>query len=228
MGKQDKIDIRENLDKAFLSVLKAAREGREAKVKPSIELVNQRAKVDDYDIKIEKNEEGQFVAQATKDGEVFHENVYKVKSKKSARQVFEAELQDLTRTNTMTQVGNAKFLNAAAQEAGVSVSIKDIEGNRTSPDHVEVSFFGEGDKQLSFKQLPEELQDEVALYLKAKGGKVTAKSAAEEVPIGKMMDDKGQAVDPAPRTDTESEDVLRATVKRVLKDKGARGRPYGT
>ena len=222
-GKQDKIDIRENLDKAFLRVLKAAREGRETKVKPSIDLVNQRAKVDDYDIKIEKNEEGQFVAQATKDGEVFHENVYKVKSKKSAQKVFEVELQDLTRTNTMTQVGNAKFLNDAAQDAGVSVSIKDIEGNRTSPDHVEVSFFGEGDKQLSFKQLPEELQDEVALYLKAKGGKVTAKSATEEVPIGKMMDDKGQTVDPAPRTDTESEDVLRTTVKRALKGKGPGG-----
>ena len=220
---QDKIDIRENLDKAFLRVLKAAREGREAKVKPSIELVNQRAKVDGYDIKLEKNQEGQFEIKATKDGEVFYENVYKVKSKKKARQAFEVELQDVVRTNAMTQVGNAKFLNEAAQNAGISVSIKDMEGNRTSPDHVEVSFLGEGDNQLSFKELPEELQDEVALYLKAKGGKVMAKSVADEVAIGKMMGDKGQVVDPTPRTDTESEDVLRATVKRVLKDKGPGG-----
>ena len=220
---QDEIDIKENLDGAFLSVLKAAREGREGKTQPSIDLVNQRAKVGDYDIKIEKTEEGFSAKAFTKDGEELQANVYKGGTEADAREAFEIEIQDAARTRTMTQVGNAKFLNEAAEQAGVSVSIKDIEGNNTSPDHVEVSFIGEDKKQISFNNLPEELKTEAALYLKAKGGKVKAVTPAEEVSIGKMMGDKGQVIEPSPRTDAEREDVLRETVRRVLKDKGPGG-----
>lgn len=220
---KDEVDIRENLDSAFLSVLKAAREGREGKTQPSIEMINQRSVVGDYDIKIEKTEEGFSAKAFTKDGEELQANVYKGGTKAAAKKAFKTEIQDAALTRTMTQVSNAKFLNEAAGKAGISVSIKDIEGNRTSPDHVEVSFIGEDNKQISFNNLPEELKTEAALYLKAKGGKVKAGTPAEEVSIGKMMGDKGQVIEPTPRTDAESEDALRETVKRVLKDKGPGG-----
>jgi hypothetical protein len=120
--------------------------------------------------------------------------------------------------NIATQVRNGKYINKAAKEAGLSVKIREIKQTADLPDHVEVTFLDGNGKEVSYGNLPDNLQREAQLYLKTRGGKIKAADPSDDLPIGQLLDENGRPLDLEGVSDPKArEDALQNAVSNALR-----------
>ena len=239
---EDSKAMMREVDKIFNSTIIKARDAREASVKANVIKFDDKVNIDNYkfettrvksfsDIEITPSGKGKGkgayeIKVTDPTGKV---RTFKAKAKSpelaqgKAMKLIREDAFDTNKKQIITQVRNGKFLRQAASDANITLDIKEIKEGNGRPDHVEVTFLDASQKEINLRNLPDNIQREAELYLKARGGKVKAVKPQDEVPIGRVVDKDGNPMDPATSDPAAYEDALTEVIKRALKDAGPGG-----
>ena len=223
------LQIMDEVDRVFNSTIRKAREAREESVKANVIKFDDKVNLDNYTFKTTaiKGRRGSYTVEVTDPaGKVTTFN-----RRALSKELAEGSVKALTRKATfeknkaqiITQVRNGKFLRQAVADANINLSIKEVKEGNGRPDHVEVTFLDASQKEINLRNLPDNIQRETELYLKARGGKVKAVSPQDEVPIGRVVDKDGNPMDPETSDAEAYEDALTEVIRRALKDAGPGG-----
>lgn len=226
---EDSKAMMREVNKIFNSTIIKARDAREASVKANVIKFDDKVNIDNYKFEttsVPSHPDAYEIKVTDPTGEV---TIFEGRAKspelaqgetmgKIRKEAFEKN-----KTQIITQVRNGKFLRQAASDANITLDIKEIKEGNGRPDHVEVTFLDASQKEINLRNLPDNIQREAELYLKARGGKVKAVKPQDEVPIGRVVDKDGNPMDPATSDPAAYEDALTEVIKRALKDAGPGG-----
>lgn len=226
---EDSKAMMREVDKVFNSTIRKARDAREASVKANVIKFDDKVNIDNYKFKTTTTpgRRGTYEVEVTSpSGEItIFDQVASSKetAEGSVKTFIRKEAFGKNKKQIITQVRNGKFLRQAAADANITLDIKEIKEGNGRPDHVEVTFLDASQKEINLRNLPDNIQRETELYLKARGGKVKAVNPQDEVPIGRVVDKDGNPMDPATSDPEAYEDALTDVIKRALKDAGPGG-----
>jgi len=226
---QKSLQIMDEVDKIFNSTIKKARDAREDSVKASVIKFDDKVNIDNYKFETTKVPIRKGIYEVKVTGPTGEVTTFmrKARSEELAQGAVMKQIRknefDTNKKQIITQVRNGKFLRQAASDANITLDIKEIKEGNGRPDHVEVTFLDASQKEINLRNLPDNIQREAELYLKARGGKVKAAKPQDEVPIGRVVDEDGKPMDPATSDPEEYENALTEVVRRALKDAGPGG-----
>jgi len=235
---EDSKAMMREVDKVFNSTIRKARDAREDSVKANVIKFDDKVNIDNYQFKATKYKSGTKksglkeydsfeVKVISPNGDVINTYRRKAVSEETAIGFAMTKTREdafgKNKKQIITQVRNGKFLRQAASDANITLDIKEIKEGNGRPDHVEVTFLDASQKEINLRNLPDNIQREAELYLKARGGKVKAVNPQDEVPIGRVVDKNGNPMDPATSDPEAYEDALTDVIKRALKDAGPGG-----
>ena len=226
---EDSKAMMREVDKVFNSTIRKARDAREDSVKANVIKFDDKVNIDNYKFKTTttSGRRGAYQVDVTSpSGEItIFDQVASSKeiAEGSVKTLIRKEAFGKNKKQIITQVRNGKFLRQAASDANITLDIKEIKEGNGHPDHVEVTFLDASQKEINLRNLPDNIQREAELYLKARGGKVKAVKPQDEVPIGRVVDEDGKPMDPETSDPEAYEDALTDVIKRALKDAGPGG-----